>query len=84
MMQRGELAVRTKIFRLYLLFINLMLSIDFILAQGQTHIKSTLFTTGPYMEMLFDGMFVPEERDDGTIVWANPASMYLSFFSIQN
>jgi hypothetical protein len=30
------------------------------------------------MEMLFDGMFVPEERSDGTIVWANPASMLLS------
>ncbi|QKX62327.1 uncharacterized protein TRUGW13939_09486 [Talaromyces rugulosus] len=47
---------------------------DFILAQGQNRIKSTLFTTGPYMEMLFDGMFVPQERSDGTIVWANPAS----------
>ncbi|KAH8698439.1 hypothetical protein BGW36DRAFT_339526 [Talaromyces proteolyticus] len=46
---------------------------DFILAQGQQRIKSTLFTTGPYMEMLFDGMFKPEEREDGTIVWANPA-----------
>lgn len=29
------------------------------------------------MEMLFDGMFVSEERDDGTIVWANPASKSL-------
>jgi hypothetical protein len=54
------------------------MALDFILAQGQNHIKSTLFTTGPYMEMLFDGMFVPEERSDGTIVWANPASMLLS------
>lgn len=37
--------------------------------------KTTLFTTGPYMNMLFDGMYVPKEQDDGSFVWANPASM---------
>ncbi|KAL4960344.1 NmrA/HSCARG family protein [Aspergillus stella-maris] len=34
----------------------------------------TLLTTGPYMDMLFDGMFVPEEQDDGSFVWENPAA----------
>lgn len=46
---------------------------DFILAQGQTALKTTLFTTGPYMDMLFDGMYVPKQAPDGTVVWANPA-----------
>jgi hypothetical protein len=50
---------------------------DFILAQPQTELKSTLFTTGPYMDMLFDGMFVPTEDADGTVVWANPAGTCL-------
>jgi hypothetical protein len=36
--------------------------------------KSTLFTVGPYMDMLLDGMFKPiEEHEDGTLVWENPA-----------
>jgi hypothetical protein len=47
---------------------------EFILAQGQEGMKSSLLTTGPYMEMLFDGMFVPEEDSDGSFVWSNPAS----------
>lgn len=35
---------------------------------------STLFTVGPYMDMLLDGMFHPTEvLDDGTVVWENPA-----------
>lgn len=47
---------------------------EFILAQGQTTMKSTLFTVGPYMDMLLDGMFKPtEEHEDGTLVWENPA-----------
>ncbi|KAH8891523.1 NAD(P)-binding protein [Thozetella sp. PMI_491] len=46
---------------------------DFILAQGQNGMKGSLLTTGPYMDMLLDGMFVPEEQPDGSIVWANPA-----------
>jgi len=52
---------------------------DFILAQPQTELKSTLFTTGPYMNMLFDGMFVPTEDADGTVVWANPAGTSLCY-----
>ncbi|OJJ78045.1 hypothetical protein ASPBRDRAFT_167476 [Aspergillus brasiliensis CBS 101740] len=45
----------------------------FILAQGQDGMKSTLFSTGPYMDMLMDGMFVPVEQPDGSFVWINPA-----------
>ena len=48
---------------------------EFILAQGQTGMKSSIITTGPYMDMLLDGMFVPKEQPDGSFVWANPASM---------
>jgi hypothetical protein len=48
---------------------------DLILSHGQGSMKTTLFTTGPYMNMLFDGLYVPKEQDDGTFVWANPASM---------
>ncbi|KAJ5298022.1 hypothetical protein N7508_008271 [Penicillium antarcticum] len=40
---------------------------------GQQGMKSTLFTTGPYMNMLLDGMFVPKTESDGTVVWENPA-----------
>ncbi|OJJ54520.1 hypothetical protein ASPSYDRAFT_61119 [Aspergillus sydowii CBS 593.65] len=45
----------------------------FILALGQDGMKSTLFSTGPYMDMLMDGMFVPIEQEDGSFMWANPA-----------
>lgn len=45
----------------------------FILAQGQCNMKSTLFTTGPYMDMLMDGLFVPLEQVDGSFLWANPS-----------
>lgn len=48
---------------------------DFILGQDQKTMAATLFTTGPYMDMLLDGMFVPEEEEDGTLVWWNPAGM---------
>ncbi|KAI1611278.1 hypothetical protein EDD37DRAFT_442434 [Exophiala viscosa] len=47
---------------------------DFILAQGQKAMKSSLFTTGPYMDMLFDGMFLPKTQDDGSLLWEAPAS----------
>lgn len=56
----------------------------FILAQGQEDMKSTLFSTGPYMDMLMDGMFVPIKQPDGSFMWANPAresSLLLFFFS---
>ncbi|KFX86668.1 hypothetical protein V490_08960 [Pseudogymnoascus sp. VKM F-3557] len=46
---------------------------DFILYQGQEGMKSSIFTTGPYMDMLWDGMFVPIEQSDGSFLWANPA-----------
>ncbi|RAH52208.1 NAD(P)-binding protein [Aspergillus piperis CBS 112811] len=46
---------------------------DYILAQGQAGMKSSVLTTGPYMNMLWDGMFVPTQEPDRTSVWANPA-----------
>ncbi|KXG52207.1 uncharacterized protein PGRI_084910 [Penicillium griseofulvum] len=47
---------------------------QFILAQGQEgRMKSSLLTTGPYMDMLFDAMFVPQKQEDGSFLWANPA-----------
>ncbi|KAI9040681.1 NmrA/HSCARG family protein [Aspergillus affinis] len=46
---------------------------EYILAQGQDGMKSSVLTTGPYMNMLWDGMFVPTQQPDGTFVWANPA-----------
>ncbi|EOD47316.1 putative family protein [Neofusicoccum parvum UCRNP2] len=47
---------------------------EFILGQGQDgDMKSSLLTTGPYVDMLFDGMYVPQEQEDGSFVWANPA-----------
>ncbi|KAL2829488.1 hypothetical protein BDW59DRAFT_170508 [Aspergillus cavernicola] len=49
---------------------------DLILSHGQSHsgMMTSVFTTGPYMDMLFDGMFVPEEQSDGSFVWENPAA----------
>ncbi|KAM3066265.1 hypothetical protein ACMFMG_003224 [Clarireedia jacksonii] len=53
---------------------------EFILAmerkdkeEGKEGMASSLLTTGPYADMLMDGMFVPEEGDDGVWVWKNPA-----------
>jgi hypothetical protein len=43
--------------------------------------KRTLFTTGPYMNMLFDGMFVPVE-EDAKIVWTNPAGTDLPLYCL--
>ncbi|KAL3472272.1 hypothetical protein BJX99DRAFT_235853 [Aspergillus californicus] len=47
---------------------------DLILSHGQDGMKTSLLTTGPYMDMLFDGMFVPQEQADGSFVWENPAA----------
>jgi hypothetical protein len=48
---------------------------QFILAQGQEgRMKSSILTTGPYMDMLFDAMFVPQKQEDGSFLWTNPAS----------
>jgi hypothetical protein len=49
---------------------------EFIIAQGQKGMTSSLLITGPYMNMLYDGMFVPQQQDDGSFVWANPASKF--------
>jgi hypothetical protein len=46
---------------------------EYILAQGQEGMRSSVITTGPYMDMLWDGMFVPTQQPDGSFVWANPA-----------
>ncbi|KAF4472920.1 hypothetical protein FALBO_190 [Fusarium albosuccineum] len=46
---------------------------EFILAQGQDGMKTSVLTTGPYMNMLLDGMFPPKEQEDGSFLWANPA-----------
>jgi hypothetical protein len=50
---------------------------EYILAQGQDGMKTSVLTTGPYMNMLWDGMFVPTQQPDGTFVWVNPASKSL-------
>ncbi|KAF5345841.1 hypothetical protein D9757_006993 [Collybiopsis confluens] len=47
---------------------------DFILAQGQEGMKSSILTTVPYMDMLIDGLFVPRELPDGSFAWINPAT----------
>jgi hypothetical protein len=54
---------------------------DLILRHGQETMKTSLLTTGPYMDMLFDGMYVPKEQVDGSFVWANPArkSCFMAF-----
>ncbi|KAF5645152.1 hypothetical protein F52700_2352 [Fusarium sp. NRRL 52700] len=38
--------------------------------------KTTLFSTGPYMDMLTDGMFTPKAQPDGSFLWINPAQPY--------
>ena len=48
-------------------------SLDLILSHDQGGMKTSLLTTGPYMDMLFDGMFVPSEQSDRSFLWANPA-----------
>lgn len=53
----------------------------FILALGQEPMKTTLFSTGPYMDMLIDGMMTPNIQPDGSFLWINPLRMLLSLFS---
>ena len=50
--------------------------LDLILSHGQNGMKTSLLTTGPYMDMLFDGMFVPKKQEDGSLLWANPAGTH--------
>lgn len=49
---------------------------DLILSHGQSGMKTSLLTAGPYMDMLFDGMFVPEEQADGSFVWETPVGKF--------
>ena len=53
---------------------------DLILSHGQGGMKTSLLTTGPYMDMLFDGMFVPKEQPDGSFAWINPAGKIIFRF----
>ena len=53
---------------------------DFILGQDQKGMTSSVLTTGPYMNMLYDGMLVPQQHSDGSFVWANPASKQALFY----
>lgn len=47
---------------------------DFIEFQGQKGgMTSSAIVTGPYMDMLFDGLAMPVQQDDGSFLWANPA-----------
>ncbi|KAL4745187.1 hypothetical protein BDW72DRAFT_198882 [Aspergillus terricola var. indicus] len=42
---------------------------DLILGHDQeSGMITSLLTTGPYMDMLFDGMFVPKEKEDGSFL----------------
>jgi hypothetical protein len=43
--------------------------------------KTSLLTTGPYLEMLYDGLFVPSKQQDGSFLWANPARKITTFLS---
>uniref|UniRef100_A0A0B7K5L8 NmrA-like domain-containing protein n=1 Tax=Bionectria ochroleuca TaxID=29856 RepID=A0A0B7K5L8_BIOOC len=54
----------------------------FILSLGQDGMKSTLFSTGPYMDMLIGGLLVPREQPDGTFAWVNPARKSLDLLRI--
>ncbi|KAF9073414.1 hypothetical protein BDP27DRAFT_1215951 [Rhodocollybia butyracea] len=46
---------------------------DFILAQGQSGMRSSILSTCPYINTLVDGIFVPKEQPDGSFAWINPA-----------
>ncbi|CAN9216050.1 unnamed protein product [Alternaria alternata] len=48
---------------------------SYILAQGQEGMRSSIISTGPYMDMLSEGMFLPQEQADGSFLWANPATL---------
>jgi len=45
---------------------------EFILAQRPASMAVSVLTSGPYMEMLYDGMFAPVTLPDGTLVFAHP------------
>ncbi|KAI8844750.1 hypothetical protein BC829DRAFT_428062 [Chytridium lagenaria] len=45
---------------------------DFLLAQRNLDIVPSVLTTGPYLEMLLEGMFTPKEVSPGKIVFNQP------------
>jgi len=46
---------------------------ELILLQRPTHnMKTSILTSGPYLEMLWEGMFLPQQRADGTFVFPHP------------
>ncbi|APR78991.1 Hypothetical protein A7982_04338 [Minicystis rosea] len=45
---------------------------EFILQQRPKSMVASVLTSGPYMEMLYDGMFVPRTQTDGTLLFAHP------------
>ena len=45
---------------------------EFILQQKVEAMKISILTSGPYMEMLFDGVFAPRTQADGTLLYAHP------------
>lgn len=51
---------------------------EFIFAQGQEGMTTSLFTTGPYMDALHGGLFTPLEQEDGSFLFINPASRLLT------
>jgi len=46
---------------------------ELIMLQRPTHnMKTTALTSGPYMDMLWQGMFLPKIAPDGTVVFSQP------------
>jgi hypothetical protein len=45
---------------------------EFILQQKPKTMAVSNLTSGPYMEMLYEGMFAPRTLDDGTLLFAHP------------
>jgi len=45
---------------------------EFILQQRPKSMTVSVLTSGPYMEMLYEGMFTPITLEDGTLVFAHP------------
>jgi hypothetical protein len=45
---------------------------EFILQQKPKSMAVSILTSGPYMEMLSEGMFAPHTLEDGTLLFAHP------------
>jgi len=46
---------------------------EFIMLQRPSHkMKTSVLTSGPYLEMLWEGMFLPTKQPDGTFVFPQP------------